>query len=306
MAKTERQAWIEDPDLFMAVEDLELVARGVVEGALHGLHRSPYIGFSSEFDSHREYQPGDDLRHVNWNLWARSDRLYVKQYKSDTNLNLYILLDSSGPMLTDHGPTEKWKYGARAAAALAFLALSGRDATGAYLLESRVEHFVAPKVRPGQLADVLTLLQNANPSASPDPSARGDIGQALDEARQLCKRRGIVILISDLFDKEEAILRGLNNLRYMGHEVIVMQVLDPWEVDLPEEGQYAFRDLETGEEIQTHPAEVRNSYRRLVEEWRDGFRKHCEDTGIDWVSCTTEEPLRKLLVDYLLKRSRMY
>jgi len=290
---------MEDPDLFMAMEDLELVARGVVEGALHGLHRSPYIGFSVEFSAHREYQLGDDLRYVNWNLWARTDRLYVKQFRADTNLNLYLMLDTSGSMLCDHGPTEKWKYGARALAALSFLALRARDAAGLYLLQDRICEHVPPYVRPGQLHEILALLQNAA------PQGKTDIAQALEQALQLCKRRGIVLLVSDLFDREEQILKGLSNLRYYGHEVIVMQVLDPWEAELPETGQYDFRDLETGETIQTHVAPLRESYRQAVEAWRRDFRSRCEVAGIDWISCLTRDPLRDILIDYLLKREKM-
>jgi len=292
--------WLEDTDLFMAMEDLELVARGVVEGTLHGLHRSPYVGFSVEFDSHREYQPGDDLRHVNWNVWARSDRLVIKQFEADTNLNLYLMLDASGSMRCDHGPTPKWRYAARAAAAMAFLALGSRDAVGAYLLHNGVTGHVAPRVRPGQFFDVLALLREAT------PEGRADVGQALDEARQLCRRRGIVMLFSDLFDREEEIISGLSNLRYMGHEVIVVQALDPWEARLPERGQYRFRDLETSETIQTRVAPVREAYHRIVESWRAEFRRRCEEAGIDWVSCLTTDPLRNILIEYLLKRARLY
>ncbi|MCX7044612.1 MAG: DUF58 domain-containing protein [Candidatus Sumerlaeota bacterium] len=295
-----KTSWIEDPDLFMAMEDLEMVARGVVEGMLHGLHRSPYIGFSVEFDSHREYQIGDDLRYVNWNLWGRTDRLYVKLFKSDTNLNLYLMMDVSGSMLTAHGPTEKWKYGARAAAALAFLALNGRDATGAFLLGGRVEQHIPPRVRPGQFVEILAMLQNAK------PGGLQDVALGLEEARQLCKRRGMVIFISDLFDREDAILKGLSNLRYLGHEVIVIQVLDPWEAQLPERGQYQFHDLETDELIQTYVTDVREAYQRIFNKWQSDFRRKCEDAGIDWVQCLTTDPLRNILIDYLLRRANLY
>jgi uncharacterized protein (DUF58 family) len=295
-----RQAWLQDPELFMAMEDLELVARGVVEGALHGLHRSPYLGFSVEFDAHREYQPGDDLRYVNWNLWGRTDRLYVKQFKSDTNLNLYLLLDTSASMLCRHGPSEKWKYGARALAALAFLALNSRDAAGLYLLHDRVREYVPPYVRPGQLHEILSLLQNA------EPAGTTDLGRALDETMHLCRRRGLVLLVSDLFDRDQAIRDALSSLRYAGHEVILFHLLDPWEQELPETGQYEFRDLETGAKVQTNAASLRESYNRAVSSWRSRLKRHCDDTGIDWVPCLTSDPLRDVLINYLLKRARLF
>ena len=291
--------WIEDPDLFMAMDDLELVARGVVEGAIHGLHQSPYIGFSVEFDTHRDYQPGDELRHVNWNLWAKTDRLYVKQFKSDTNLNLYLLIDSSRSMLCDHGPAPKWRYAARAAASLAYLALGTRDAAGIYLLQDRLAGHVPPRVRPDQFAEILAVLQNAEPQGSTN------LARSLEEILHLCRRRGIVVLLSDLFDDDDAVFRCLDSLRFYGHQVLVMHLLDPWEERLPERGQYEFRDLETGEKLSTHAPAVRQAYAREVRQWRQTWKRRCEGSGIDWLPCTTDLPLQRVLVDYILKRSGM-
>lgn len=283
----------------MAMDDLELVARGVVEGALHGLHRSPYLGFSAEFDAHREYQPGDDLRHVNWNLWARTDRLYVKQFKSDTNLNLYLLMDCSASMGCAHGPAPKGRYGARAAAALAYLSLLARDAPGVFLIGGGVRDHVPPKVRPGQLREVVALLDQA------PAQGRSQLAAELDEVLQLCRRRGIVVLISDLFDDVDAIFRGLNNLRYYGHEVILLQILDPWEEHLPEQGQFEFRDLETDERVRTETAAVRAAVHRDLTAWRQDLERRCLESGMDWLSATTREPLTDVLIGYLLRRSGM-
>jgi uncharacterized protein (DUF58 family) len=292
-------AALEDPDLFMAMDDLELVARGVVEGALHGLHRSPYLGFSAEFDAHREYQPGDDLRHVNWNLWARTDRLYVKQFKSDTNLNLYLLLDCSGSMACAHGPAPKWRYGARAVAALAYLALLARDAPGVFLIGGGVRDQVPPKVRPGQLREIAALLDQA------PVHGQSSLALELDEVMQLCRRRGIVVLVSDLFDDVDAVFRGLNNLRFYGHEVMLLQVLDPWEAHLPERGQYEFRDLETDERLRTDAAAVREGVHRDVTAWQQDLQRRCVEAGFDWLTTTTRDPLGEVLINYLLRRSGM-
>jgi uncharacterized protein (DUF58 family) len=291
--------WLEDPDLFMAIEDLELVARGVVEGALQGFHRSPYVGYSVEFDSHREYMPGDDLRYVNWNLWSRTDRLYVKQFRSETNLNLYLMLDVSRSMQCDHGPTEKCKYAVRMAASLAFLSLNKRDAAGITILSDRIDHYIPPRVRAGQFTEIVSLLQGVNPQGSTN------ITQALVEAQGLFKRRGIVLLISDLFDEDEEVLTGLKSLCYSGHDVIVVQVLDPWEAELPANGQFEFEDLETKETIRVRVEQIRSSYQQVFEIWTEGLERYCRDSGIDWLSCRTTDPLRNILIDYLLRRARL-
>ncbi|MBN2450497.1 MAG: DUF58 domain-containing protein, partial [Lentisphaeria bacterium] len=233
------------------------------------------------------------------NLWARTDRLYVKQFKSDTNLNLYLLLDCSASMLCAHGPSPKWHYGARAAAALAYLALLSRDAAGIYLLGGGVRDHIPPKVRPGQLREIAALLEHA------DVRGASHLPRELEEALQLCRRRGIAVLISDLFDEDATVLRGLSDLRFYGHEVIVMHVLDPWESHLPAQGQYEFRDLETEERLQADTAAVRESVRRDVAAWQDGLRRGCVEQGIDWIATTTRSPLAQVLVDYLLTRSGM-
>jgi uncharacterized protein (DUF58 family) len=259
----------DDPQLFMVMEDLELAARGIVEGALLGLHRSPYIGFSVEFESHREYQRGDDLRYVNWKLWARHNRLFVKQFKSDTNMNIYLMLDSTGSMQADHGVSAKWRYGARAAAALALLARQTHDAPGLFILNNKVEQYLRPRSTSGHFHDICGVLQNCT------PQGQANIGAAIEEAYDLCRRKGIVFFISDLFDKEEDILNGLTNLRHMGHEVVVLQILDPWELEMPESGQYAFHDLETGEVIRANVARIRDAYKDVVADWQQGFKDQC-------------------------------
>jgi uncharacterized protein (DUF58 family) len=292
----------DDPELFMAMDDLEMVARGVVEGALHGLHRSPYLGFSSEFDSHREYRPGDDLRHVDWTVWARSDHLQIKQYQADTNMNMYLLLDHSPSMLASNGPSPKWQYAARAAAALAFLALQGRDGAGLCLLHDTVSRHIPPRVRPGQLNSILALLRDP-PAASGTPA---NLAKAIETAAALCRRKGIVILISDMFGDDPAVLRNLATLRSMGHEPVVIQILDPWEAELTSSGQYELIDLESGERFKVSSAELQSAYRKEFNTWHDSLRHEAATMGIDWITIRTDEPLRNLLVDYLLKRKRLY
>ena len=284
----------------MAMDDLELAAKAVVEGAIHGLHRSPYIGFSVEFDSHREYQFGDDLRHVNWNLWAKTDDLYIKEFQSDTNLNLYLLMDTSGSMRAENGMSMKWRYAARAAAALTYLSLDSRDATGCYLLGSRVDDCVTPKIRPGQFVEILAMMEGV------DPQGEANLGKAMHEVTELVKRKGIVILFSDMYDNEEKTFGHLCDLKNMGHEVIVMHMIDPWETDLPEKGHYEFTDLEDGTKLRANSAIVRKAYKKIFSDWQKDLRRRCINTGIDWVTVNTREPLKEVIIDYLIKRARLY
>lgn len=290
---------INDPDLFLALDDLEIVAQGIVEGAMHGMHRSPYIGFSVEFESHREYQLGDDLRHVNWNLWARTNELFVKQFKCDTNLQLYLLMDVSGSMLCDNGSGPKWCYASRAAAALGFLSIKNRDAVGLTFLNSKVVDHLPSALKPNQFESLIYMLEN------PSPQEEADISQSLNEVTRLCKRRGLLILFSDMFDNEEQLFRGLNQLRFMGHEVLVIHILDKYELELPEKGNYEFVDLEKGSRIKASVGEIRSSYNRVVKGWCEGVRRQCQEIGVEYLFCTTGMPLKDVLVSYLFKRTEI-
>jgi uncharacterized protein (DUF58 family) len=287
-----------DPELFLAIEDLELAARVIVEGTMLGVHRSPFLGLSGEFEAHREYHVGDDLRHVNWNLWARTDQMFVKQFRSDTNLQLYLALDASGSMATASGPSRKWAYGARMAAALAFLALSCRDATGLALLRSGVFAHVPARVDQGQLQRILTALE------STAPRGRADVTLALEEVVHLCARRGIVAYFGDLFDSEAQMLLALATLRCRGHEVVVFHVLDPWELELPEQGVWEFSDLETGDKLEVNAPAVSGSYRAVVAGWRQGLQERCAAEGISYFLCRTDWPLKEALLRFFAARPR--
>jgi uncharacterized protein (DUF58 family) len=248
---------------------------------LHGLHRSPYVGFSVEFASHREYVAGDDLRHVNWKLFARQKRLYVKQYNAETNLNLYILLDVSGSMDCASTGHSKLHYGAALAAALAHLALKQHDAVGITLFADSVVGHLPPKAKPHQLDEILRII--ATTTARP-PS---DASKALHQAAEFCHHRGLVVIISDLFDDLPAIIRGLDHLRFRNHEVILFQVFDPWE-------------------LTTHAEGVRDDYQRVVGEWCASIEKECLNRSIDRTELITDEPLDRAVLDYLVRRARSH
>jgi uncharacterized protein (DUF58 family) len=287
-----------DPQLFATLEDLELIARTAVEGFLQGLHRSPYVGFSVEFASHREYLPGDDLRHLNWKLYGRQDRLYVKQYDAETNLDLHLLLDWSGSMGTRSGRPGKKRYAACLAAALAHLALHQRDAAGLTLFAGGVLEHLRPRARPDQLDEVLAALTRT-PLRPRAGSAR-----VLHEVAELMPRRGLVVLISDLFYDTAEVFAGLDHFRFLGHDVLVLQVLDPLERWLPLEGAVRFHDLETGEELVTEADAVRPAYQAALGRWLDELEQGCRAREVDRVALTTDEPLARALGDYLARRAR--
>lgn len=289
---------LSDPEFFSRLEGLELRARAVVEGFLLGLHRSPYIGFSVEFASHHEYVPGDDPRHINWKLYARQHRLYVKEFDGDTNLNLHILLDVSGSMACASLGRSKLHYSATLAAALAHLALRQHDAAGVTLFAEHVVASLPPRAKSHQLQEILGLIASAVPQAPTDAS------RAIHQAAELCRKRGLVAVISDCFDEIPRIMDGLDHLLFLNHEVVLFQVLDPWERDLPLEGNVRFRDLETGETLTTMSDGIRDGYCRAVRQWLADLDRECLSRGIDRVELTTNDPLDRALLDYFERRSR--
>lgn len=287
-----------DPAFFSRLETIELRARGIVEGFLQGLHRSPFVGFSVEFASHREYAPGDDLRHVNWKLFARQKRLYVKEFDAETNLNLYIVLDISRSMDCANSGISKLEYGSALAAALAHLALKQRDAVGITLYADEVIAHLEPKAKPQQLDEVLRTiaLTQARPVS--------DAARALPQAAELARHRGLVVIISDLFDDLAPIVRGLEHLRFKQHEVLLFHLFDPWERHLPLDGKIRFRDMETGEEVTTQAEGIREEYLKRVNGWCDEIERECLNRSVERVELTTDQPLDKALLDYLVQRSR--
>ena len=289
-----------DPAFFSRLDNIELRARSIVEGFMHGLHRSPYVGFSVEFSSHREYVPGDDLRHVNWKLYARQKRLYVKEYNAETNLNLYILLDISNSMECASKGRSKLHYGAALAAALAHLALKQQDAVGITLFADSVVAHLPPKAKAHQLDEILRLISatRARPVS--------DAGRALHQAAELARHRGMVVVISDLFDDVTRIMDGFDHLRYMNHEVLLFHVFDPYERDLPLEGNIRFRDLETGEELTTHAEGIRESYLEAFGHWRTEVERECRNRSVDRIELTTDDLLDQALLDYFVRRAKSF
>ncbi len=297
-----RRADLLPPRELAALGGLELLSRAVVEGFLMGLHRSPHRGFSAEFAELRGYRPGDEIRHIDWRMYARSDRFYIKQFEEETNLRAYLLLDVSASMDWSSSPetlpTKLW-YGQLLTAALALLLLRQGDRTGLGIFDDQVREWLPDRGGRRQRGEILRRLQGVRAQGTTDP------GEALKTAALRLRRRGLVVLVSDLLLDPQPAVRSLRFLRHRGHQVMVFHLLDPGERDLQGTGSIRFRDPETGDELKVDVPEMRRDYRaavdRAVEEWRRSLRPH----GIDHHLLDTSLPLSRALRLALAKRARL-
>jgi uncharacterized protein (DUF58 family) len=288
-----------DPAVVARLATMELKARLVVEGFIAGLHRGPYRGFSVEFAEHRAYMPGDPLKHVDWKVYAKTDRFFVKQFEEETNLRAYVVLDASASMGYSSGGMSKLEYGSMLAASLMYLMLKQQDSVGFLAFDTRVRRFIAPRSTRSHLHLLLRELERQ------EPGEKTDVGKALHGLAERIQRRGLIILISDLQDNSERILSGLRHFRHRKHEVLVFHILDPSEVGFPFEGEVVLRDLETREEVLTEPWRVRDRYQEAVRSWLLDYRRQCRESAIDYVPAETSTPYDSLLFSYLQKRKRL-
>ena len=286
------------PQTISRAEALGLQARYVVEGYMAGAHRSPYRGFAIEFSQHREYTPGDDTRHLDWKVLARTDRYYIKQYEQETNYVANILLDGSESMKYGSGKLTKFQYGKAMAACLAYLVLHQRDATALGLFDVTVRDYAPRSDNLGTIHNLMARL------AAFDPKEQTSIAAVLHEMARQVRRKGIVILISDFFDDEARILEGIQHLRFGGSEVVVFHLMDPWELDFPFTGQIEFEGLEQIPKLQTRPAEIRKSYLREVQGFLERLRGGCERNNCHYTLVNTAQPLHEVLSAYLAFRLR--
>jgi len=298
MATTDYRQFL-NPEVISKLKSMEMKARLVVEGFITGLHKSPYHGFSVEFAEHRQYMPGDSIRDIDWKVYAKSDRYYVKEFEEETNLKSYILLDTSASMSYTSGGLSKFVYAANLASALAFLMLKQRDAVGLVTFDERVRNYIPPKSASVHLHALLSTLAGVEPQAGTETSV------ALHEMAERIKRRGLIVVLSDLWDDPTRILTGLKHFRHRKHEVIVFHILDPTEreFNFPEEA--LFKDMETGEEISTLPWQIRSEYQRTLNEHVDRYRRECRQAFVDYVPINTATPYDYALFSYLGKRARL-
>lgn len=264
-----------------------------------GLHKSPYHGFSVEFAEHRPYMPGDSLRNLDWKVYAKTDRFYVKEYEEETNLKSYLILDVSNSMNFGTTGVTKFQYASYLAAALAFLMIQQRDAVGLAAFDSELRSYFPPRSVHTYLNVLLSHLEHAQ------PSSKTAIGRNLHAVADRISRRGLIIVLSDLLDDPASILSGLKHFRHEGHEVLVFHVLDPRELDFAYSGDVRFRDLETEEEMPTQPWHLRREYRGLMAEFVEKLRRGCREDRIDYNLLNTQTIYSEALIQYLTKRKRL-
>jgi uncharacterized protein (DUF58 family) len=288
-----------NPQLVSQLSSMEMKARLVVEGFITGLHRSPYHGFSVEFAEHRQYMPGDPIRHIDWKVFGKTDRFYIKEFEEETNLKAHILLDASGSMAYRSDGIAKLEYGCYLAAALSYLMLKQKDAVGLVVFAKGIRKYLPPRSARTHLHTVLKELNQVEPAETTDVAA------TFHQLAERIRRRGLIIIISDLLDEPDKILWGLKHFRYNKHEVLVFHTLDPFEKSFAYRREAIFRDLETGEEISTQPWHIRGEYIRQMTALTDRYRKQCRDSLIDYVPLDTSVPFDRALFAYLSKRGRL-
>jgi uncharacterized protein (DUF58 family) len=287
-----------EPQTLQKLESLDLVAREVVEGIRVGMHKSPLRGFSTEFAQHRQYVPGDTLRHIDWRVYGRTERYYVKLYEAETNFTATLLLDASSSMHYGSAGVSKLEYAKYMAASLAHLVVEQRDSVGLGVFDGQLRSYVEPKSSTGVVRDIAKALEKVT------PEPRTDIARILNEFARRIGRRGFVILFSDLFDHVEEFLQGLDHLRFCGHNVVVFHTLDPFEMEFPFSGTWKFKGLENDGEIITQPRRIRAAYLDELQKFLKQIRTACERNHVDYVLVNTNKPVSEVLTGYLIGRLR--
>jgi uncharacterized protein (DUF58 family) len=286
-----------DPKVLARLKDLELLARTVVDGFINGLHRAPFFGASIDFAEHRGYVPGDDIRRVDWRLYARTDRYFVKQYEADTNANFAVLLDVSKSMGFSSTGVSKLEYGKFLGACLAYLSHRQRDRVGIISFDQDIVTHVPTSAKHFNV--LLHTLDRAQPERP------GRLLTVLDKMAEHFKRRSIVALVSDLYENPEALLEALKPYRYLGNDLVVFHVLDPAEIEFPYRSPSRFQDLESGEEVPVVPEVFAAQYRKLMQEHIEALKTKCSEARIDYVLMNTSQPLDEALFSYLGNRERL-
>ncbi len=287
-----------DPSVLAKLKNLYLRARFVVDGVMVGIHPSRAKGFSSDFEGHRQYSQGDDVRHIDWKTYGKFDRYFIKEYREATNLRGYIFLDASSSMSYASDGWSKFDYGSTLAASLAYLMLKQQDSVGLITFSNKIEKMIPPKATPGHLFAILKELEERKPDG--ETSA----GSVLQELAGSFKRKGLIILISDLLDKPEEVVRGLKQFRSRGSDVMVFHVLDRDELEVPFEEPTIFRDLEEDLKLLTDPRSVRSAYLKTVHSLIEGYREACAAHLVDYSLFNTSIGLDRALVRYLSWRAK--
>jgi uncharacterized protein (DUF58 family) len=287
-----------DPAVLASISSLDLIAKTVVDGFVAGLHRSPKFGFSQEFAEYQQYVQGDDLRHIDWNVFARTERLYLKRFKGETNMQLLILLDASASMTYGSGNIRKLDYARYVAASLAYLSSLQRDATGLIVFDQDVSNYIAPSTKQGQLMRILHAIESAN------GGSRTDFSKPFIHFQQFLKRRGIVAVLSDFYEKPEQIVKVVEPLRYRGNEVVLFHVLDPNELAPKFRDPVLLQDVEDDTAMEVSPDYARNEYKVKIDEHRRLLSEKARAAGLDYFFLNTAKPLDEGLRNFLALRQR--
>jgi uncharacterized protein (DUF58 family) len=286
-----------DPKILGRIGNLDLLARTVVDGFINGLHRAPYFGASIDFAEHRGYVAGDDIRRVDWRLFARTDRYYIKQYEADTNTNFCLILDISKSMNFGSRGVTKLEYASYLGACLAYLAQRQRDRVGCITFDSEVVSYVPPSAKHFNV-----LLHTLDRTRA---ERRGEMTVPLANMAEHFKRRSLIVLVSDFYEDPSAILEAIKPLHFLGNDLIAFHVLDPAELDFAYKDASSFQDLETGEQIPVVPESFRDEYRRLIQNHIESLKTKLSEVRIDYMLANTAEPLDRLLFGYLSSRERL-
>ncbi|MDX2154852.1 MAG: DUF58 domain-containing protein [Bryobacteraceae bacterium] len=285
-----------DPSVLASISNLELVAKTVVDGFVAGLHRSPDFGFSQEFAEYRMYSQGDDLRHVDWNVFARTERCYLKRYRGETNTLVTVLLDASNSMAYTSHTVTKLNYARFIASSLLYLANHQRDATGVVVFDDEVRNIVRPSSRQGQLARLTHAIEHA------EPGKRTDFQKPFVLCQELLKRRGIIIVISDFWADPALVVKTMQPLRYHGNELVLVHILDPQELRPELREPRILLDMETDDSLEVSPEYVATDYRQKIDAHVEALRSEARGSGIDYFLARTDRPLDECLREYLMVR----
>ena len=286
-----------DPKVLARIGNLELLAKTVVDGFINGLHRSPYFGASVDFAEHRGYMPGDDIRRVDWKLYARTDRYYLKEYEADTNANFSVILDISKSMTFASRGVSKLEYGKYVCACLAYFAQKQRDRIGCITFDSDIVTHIPPSAK--HLERVLHTLDRVK------SERKGDLKVPMQKMAEHFGRRGILLIVSDLYEDPEAVIDAIKPLRFRGNDIIVFHVLDPAEIEFSFDEASSFQDLETGEQVPVVPESLRDEYRAMIRAHIEALTTKFSEHRIDYTLLNTAEPLDRALFSYLSSRERL-
>lgn len=289
------------PDVIQQVKRLDLKARFIVEGFLTGMHGSPYHGFSSEFSEHRKYSPGDDIRQIDWNVYAKTDRYYIRKHQAETNLEAYLLMDCSGSMgYAGDGRMTKLDYSICLAAALGYMMIHQQDMVGLVCFDEKVQTFLPPKSKRSHLTRIIATL------ARTQPSGQTNVARALHEMAERIRKRSLIVLFSDLLAEQPDVIDALHHLKFRGHDLIIFQVLDHNELTFDFDGQVRFSEPETGEHVDTDPQGIRQAYLEELRAFIAEYRRQCQGVHADLVTVDNAMTFDKALIEFLVQRQRRF